>query len=358
MSAPNTHRWWNGLGRERYWLEVTDRPDIGINLKAPTVNKGDKGFWGYSFVAEVNPGDVIFHYDKNVHAIIGRSVATGITWSDVITWGARGKYARAAGIQPYLREGIHLGLEVYSPLRPPVTLGDIRATAAEINKRLDKLEQAVYGPLYYPFERGAKRETRPIQGYLFKLPAFFLEVFPHLDGPVAEVLVQSAPTESLGTAYRRASENIAVAQRDPFAVDPSIVERGLRGHIVTQNKLADTLVKLGMCPRSPAPTEPSFDLAWISDSKMWVAEVKSLTRNNEEKQLRLGLGQVLRYAHLLGRNYRLRVYPVLVTERRPTSADWMGLCDQHKVILMWPPFEEKIRRLQVETKNRRSYLSY
>jgi hypothetical protein len=33
---------------------------------------------------------------------------------------------------------------------------------------------------YFPFELGS-RDLRPLQGYLFKLPAAFVELFPELD---------------------------------------------------------------------------------------------------------------------------------------------------------------------------------
>jgi hypothetical protein len=51
--------------------------------------------------------------------------------------------------------------------------------------------------------------------------------------------------------------------------------------------------------RTPRPDEPQYDLAWLAGDTLYVAEVKSLTAANEERQLRLGLGQVLRYTHLL-----------------------------------------------------------
>lgn len=44
----------------------------------------------------------------------------------------------------------------------------------------------------------------------------------------------------------------------------------------------------------------------------WVAEVKSTTNENEEKQLRLGLGQVLRYHHVSNQSRKTRA--VLVAE--------------------------------------------
>jgi hypothetical protein len=341
----NIYRWWHQRGEERYWLEVTDRPDIGVNLKAPKTNEKGKDFWSYSLLQEVKPGDLIFHYDKNSQAIIARSVATGKTWTDVITWAARGIYARAAGIEPHLRDGLYLGLESFSPLEDPVTLDQIRKSATLIDERLSQIQKRPAAPLYYPFETGNKRQTRPMQGYLFKLPAFFLELFPELARTVPVTDAQASTRQRLGLEYRRPPEQQAVAERDPFAVDPSIVERGLRGHAATQNKLADALVGAGLHPRSPSPLEPSFDIAWTNGSTIWVAEVKSLTSTNEEKQLRLGLGQVLRYAHVLTRLHDGRVSPVLVVERKPTTDDWADLCATHNVLLLWPPFDAAALRM-------------
>lgn len=345
------HRWWSRLTNERYWLEVTDRPDIGANLKAPKSNETGKDFWSYSIIREVHPGDVIFHYDKNLAAITARSVAVGETWKDRIIWAARGTYARHAGIEPHSREGLYLGLESYSPLKIPVTLDHIRALTNTINPLLDDLEEAVSAPLYYPFERGIKRATRPMQGYLFKLPAFFLELFDNLsDSSTVTALPSETSALLVGLEYRDASENLSIAERDPFAIDPSIVERGLRSHAATQNRLAEWVSAAGMRPRSPAPNEPNFDLAWTDGSQIWVAEVKSLTVHNEEKQLRLGLGQVLRYAQLLTRLHSASVRPVLVAERQPSNDDWMDLCASYNVILLWPPFHEGLIKSRPATR--------
>lgn len=149
-----------------------------------------------------------------------------------------------------------------------------------------------------------------------------------------ELRVSSLSTGELGTTYRPADELTAVGQRDPFAVDPTLVERGLRSHATIQNQLAALLRDQGLEPRSPCGEEPSFDLAWESDGCTWVAEIKSTTPANEEKQLRLGLGQVLRYCHLL--RARGEVRPVLVLERCPADTSWQQLCSGLGVKLLWP----------------------
>jgi hypothetical protein len=97
---------------------------------------------------------------------------------------------------------------------------------------------------------------------------------------------------------------------------------------------------LGIEPRSPRPDEANFDIAWQLGSKTFVAEVKSLTDSNEERQLRLGLGQVLRFAHKLGTSAAI---PVLILERRPNDSTWEDLCRRVGVILAWPDvFAERL----------------
>ena len=68
---------------------------------------------------------------------------------------------------------------------------------------------------------------------------------------------------------------------------------------------------------------------------MYVAEVKSITARNEERQLRLGLGQVLRYRSLLG-DMGFDVRAVLVAEHAPHDVSWRALCEQLGVILVSP----------------------
>jgi len=67
---------------------------------------------------------------------------------------------------------------------------------------------------------------------------------------------------------------------------------------------------------------------------MCVAEVKSITPANEERQLRLGLGQVLRYRQVL--TTRGSVRPILAIERAPQDVSWSTLCSELGVRLVWP----------------------
>jgi hypothetical protein len=133
-----------------------------------------------------------------------------------------------------------------------------------------------------------------------------------------------------------ADEQTAVGERDPFAVDPALVERALRGHAATQNALARFIKALSSEPLSPVGDDPPFDLAWRHGGIVYVAEIKSRTAGNEERQMRLGLGQVLRYRQILRRTHEV-VRAVLVLEAQPLDLTWRELCASLDVLLCWAP---------------------
>lgn len=83
-----------------------------------------------------------------------------------------------------------------------------------------------------------------------------------------------------------------------------------------------------------AGCEPNFDLAWEAKRTVFVTEVKSITDENEEEQLRLGLGQVLQYHHRLRGLGHERVVAVLVPERTPHDRSWTDLCHELGVVLL------------------------
>ena len=127
------HNWWTKKPAECFWLEVTGRTDIGVNLKAPQTNEQGLEFWSYSLLKIVHEGDSIFHYDRNQQAIVAGSTATGEFWIDSIIWAARGALAREAGIRPHTRPGWYVGLEDYQKLKKLLELETIRVFQKELN---------------------------------------------------------------------------------------------------------------------------------------------------------------------------------------------------------------------------------
>ena len=191
-------------------------------------------------------------------------------------------------------------------------------------------------PTRFPFIPYGEHDVRAIQGYLTKLPQALFAVIPELLVAGATAPALSQPTPAEGWINRPANEALAVSERDPFSVDPALVQPALRGHARTQNALAAHLHSAGATPLSPVAGGPNFDLAWEQDDEVWVAEVKSCSPSNMENQLRLGLGQVLRYRSILADRFHKPVRAMLVVQTEPLDPAWKTLCSDLGIDLRWP----------------------
>ena len=107
-----------------------------------------------------------------------------------------------------MQPGWWLDLEGPFPLDHPVTLGELRDRSEEIREVLDRLRGTYPGSLYFPFFFWGGTELRPMQPYLNKLPATFVDLFPLAvgDGESGDIDADT-PTPmplSLGAEYREA----------------------------------------------------------------------------------------------------------------------------------------------------------
>ena len=98
--------------------------------------------------------------------------------------------------------------------------------------------------------------------------------------------------------------------------------------------MADLATSAGYTPESPSGDGPNFDVGWWDGDTFVIVEVKSLSVTNEVGQMRLGVGQVLDYAHHYQSNGQA-VRAVLAVEREP-QARWLNLCERHDIRLVWP----------------------
>ncbi len=138
-----------------------------------------------------------------------------------------------------------------------------------------------------------------------------------------------------GKLYSNKSVAKSTRERKPFEVDPDSIDRATSTHCELQNNLATWAKSHGLDPIEPNSDDPPFDIAWICDDRIFLCEVKSLTVENEEKQLRYGLGQLLRYIHTLEAR-KFNVSGVLMVEYQPKDPEWMSLCSQLNVKVLWP----------------------
>lgn len=238
-----------------------------------------------------------------------------------------------------------MGLEGPYPLESKVTLESIRARVGAIRDAYLQLRNAGgERAVYFPFELSDKRVLRPTQLYLSKLPSSLVALFPALVHAAAVADSLSYPTSAsaladddaaIGLAYHETGPGKVTHAMKPFDIDPDVVDRGREGHRQTQQELVERLHVLGLVPLSPKPQGPQYDVAWMTKSHASVAEVKSITKDNEEKQLRLGLGQVLRYRHQVQTTSGVLTVPVLAIEADPVSDSWPELCQLLGVTLVW-----------------------
>ena len=341
------HRWWKNVPGEHFWLEVTDRPDMGADLHAPQRKEGGSEFWSYSLILELDDGDIVFHYSKPEKSIVGFSMVSGDPWKGETIWSARGTSARSKGLLPYPRPGFWRGLQYTTKLAHPISLETIRSRRDEVLSIPKNIEQSLSPPSYFPFHSYGPTSLRPAEGYLFKLPTAFVTMFglPQAasDPESGSAKPPSMPPESVstpltgGVAYQYADEDVAVSKAEPMSIDPALVERALKSHRSTQNALATMLLHAGLTPLRPAPGDPDWDIAWEKGSAFYVTEVKSITKRNEERQLRLAIGQVLRYRQAISSHGYVSVVPIIAVEREPADHSWVELCESLGVRLTWPP---------------------
>lgn len=148
-----------------------------------------------------------------------------------------------------------------------------------------------------------------------------------------------AAHKQVGTAFpedRVSPDPGAAAPTIIFEYDPDERDRQTRQHDALVVGLAVAIRELGHVPLLPTGDVPRYDLAFIKDdgASLVVIEVKSLSDDHAVHQLRLGLGQVLHYAHVLSADRQ--VSPALAIPSAP-PAEWQGVCEAAGVQLIVAP---------------------
>jgi len=64
--------WWEASDEEKFWCEITDRRDIGSDLKCPQTDDAGRDYWSYFLIQAVWPGDIVFHYSTRTRPFVGR----------------------------------------------------------------------------------------------------------------------------------------------------------------------------------------------------------------------------------------------------------------------------------------------
>ena len=177
----------------------------------------------------------------------------------------------------------------------------------------------------YTLKEGIGRDGLPRSVVMFKLKRV-------LDKHENSIDQEAEDTENhFGASYKYADESSRnIENGEPFSSDPNLLDRALQLHSITQNTIANWVQGEGLKPISPNSRTCDFDIAWESEHGRVVCEVKSLSDTNELHQFRLGLGQVLEYAHLTS------AIPLLMFSRKPNSLSLIEAALTAGVKVLWP----------------------
>jgi hypothetical protein len=205
--------WWAGDPSERFWMEITDRSDLGANLHAPQKDAGGNEYWSYDLVRYVKPGDIVFHWWKppgEPPAIVAWSRAADEAAEDTIRWLAHGTYARGRAAQ--LQPSWYLPLEEFTNLASPLTLEVLRRYESQLSAVKGRLSSEHGGSaLYFPFVFSDKRPMRTTQGYLVKVPSALVDAIPELAAAFGDTLVEASSPKRAASSRRQSDVEVKIA---------------------------------------------------------------------------------------------------------------------------------------------------
>lgn len=308
--------WWDGRSNERYWCEVTDRADIGSDLKAPQKDEAGKDYWSYSLIRDVLPGDVVFHYSTRLKVFVGASVAGGPMEERPIVWAPHGTVGRAKDVVRRERPGYWRPLYGYRGATSPLSL-----SAIEKSPELDWLRSWVDArrspaPLRLPFQL-RNDGLRAGQGYLFKIPADLIERWTQLRELAdalddrAETLTTAAPVEQLPpngplSGFRLKSD------ADYTAFISASVQHRTRTHEKLLRLAGEWLERHGFTVTNRHPK----DLEIISPVSV-IVEAKVTRQRDPIFAAREAVGQLHEYRYFMGP--RDAALAILIDSEPPSS---------------------------------------
>ncbi len=295
----NTHSWWESNLEEKFWVESTDRTDLGRNLLAPISTHA-----GQKLVAFVEDGDVVLHYYQPTKSIVAFSVAKGFPKIDEIRWPDRKK----SEISPAYK----IDLINYTELDQPITLKEIQDKQSPIRTIKSALDKKYDGrSIYFPFQIPKEKVIQPAQGaYLSKIPKAVVDLFPsavqqlgqdiapeisHIKSPLTSKLATHRPASS--TLPAESSHGIQTDEKKKKATE-------LRGMVLATKYLE----KLGYSVEDvSARKRLGYDLRAVKGDEVVGVEVKASIMSRIEVALTTA---EVEYAQIAGEEFRSLLYVV------------------------------------------------
>lgn len=289
--------WWDGHPEERYWCEITDRRDVGADLKCPQTNEAGGDYWSYRIINEVTPGDVVFHYSTRKKAFVGASVAGAPLEERPIIWSPHGTVGRAKKLSPEPRPGWWLPLYHFTRFEEPLTLAELQE-----HREQEFIRDWISGHGHGPFQPYPKR-LRASQGYLTKMPNVFVERWEQLSKLSSDLAEVGEEFARIAFFQPKASISDILGTHIGFQPkndkDYEVIVRGgaqirSRSHETLVGRAAIWLQALGASVSNPHP----IDLLVTNPCRL-IIEAKAV-KGDPLFAVREAVGQLHEYRHFIG----------------------------------------------------------
>lgn len=172
------NEWWSSQPSQRYWVEITDRADLGKNIIAPQRAQAGKSTSGYELLNYVREGDTVFHWWRKPsksedRGFYGYSEVVGAMQEGTIPWKSRGRYAENEKVGP--KPAKFWNLTNFTEFRHPILIGHLNERRNAIFDLIESVETLHGQPIYFPF---CKREGKVAanQTYFAKMPLELLAI--------------------------------------------------------------------------------------------------------------------------------------------------------------------------------------
>jgi hypothetical protein len=292
--------WWEGQAGERYWCEITNRDDIGADLKCPQADENGDPYWGYSLIHAISPGDIVYHYSIQRSQIVGASVAGGPVEPRPIVWASRTAVKKRPSSST-ARPGWWRPLYSFTRSASPISLATLNEPDNQEWIRRWAASKGITGATRLPVQLYPGR-LRGAQGYLTKMPADFVSRWKELSAlenqlskthevlaASTEVLPQSPESANFVPVFRPKSAE------EYLAVISASVQRRSRKHEALVAAAGRLLQGLGMVVSTPHP----LDLL-VTAPRRIIFEAKVTEALGPLIAIRHAIGQLYEYRRFRG----------------------------------------------------------